>query len=268
MRYEQEVDTKLAALLEEAAKTERDLEWAASLIHEIAGDRRNHSLPHRPWVKPFAECLAYAMAHPEGWANGTPAPRAVKVYEVARTAYKAKEAEVKAQEALYTGWSRFFLVLNPDGHIHSSRSCSTCQWDTRFGWLPDVSGLTEAEAVAAHGERLCTVCFPSAPVEWCEGYKSQTKKAVAARRAEAQAKRDAKAAKNAAYWADRHYAVRHTRADGSVWVSGFDNEYDVKRHGARPKGKTLKAALRDAKEYDGYNGSAVAIDLLTGEEAK
>lgn len=40
---------------------------------------------------------------------------------------------------------------------------------TKVGWLPEVSGLTEAEAVAEYGAILCTICFPSAPVEWTRG---------------------------------------------------------------------------------------------------
>lgn len=62
---------------------------------------------------------------------------------------------------LYEGWARFFMVQ----HIHSSASCSSFRPTTRVGWLPSVSGLTEAEAVAEHGSTLCTICFPSAPVE-------------------------------------------------------------------------------------------------------
>lgn len=69
-------------------------------------------------------------------------------------------AAVSYDEAHYEGWNRFFLVK----HIHSSQRCSSFRWNTKIGWLPDVSGLTEAEAVAAHGETLCTICFPSAPV--------------------------------------------------------------------------------------------------------
>lgn len=68
-------------------------------------------------------------------------------------------------------WSRFFLVTNNGGHIHSSMNCSTCNkrgQATRFGWLPNLSGLTEPEAVAAHGAILCTVCYPTAPVEWTD----------------------------------------------------------------------------------------------------
>lgn len=65
------------------------------------------------------------------------------------------------------GWSRFYLVQ--DGHIHSSTHCHTLRVTTRIGWLPDLSGLTEKDAVDAHGPLLCTVCFPSAPVEWTIG---------------------------------------------------------------------------------------------------
>lgn len=80
-------------------------------------------------------------------------------------------AETAPYEAEYQRrpWTRFFLVQNNGGHIHSSMSCSTCYITTRFGWLPNLSGLTEAEAVAAHGAILCTVCYPSAPVEWTDG---------------------------------------------------------------------------------------------------
>ena len=64
-------------------------------------------------------------------------------------------------------WSRFFLVEG--GHIHATTYCSTCNNGrslTRFGWLTALSGKSEEEAVAQHGALLCTVCFPSAPVEW------------------------------------------------------------------------------------------------------
>jgi len=68
---------------------------------------------------------------------------------------------VALDKELYEGWSRFFLVK----HIHRSMYCSSFRSTTRVGWLPNVSGLTEAEAVAEHGETLCTICYPSAPTE-------------------------------------------------------------------------------------------------------
>jgi hypothetical protein len=86
----------------------------------------------------------------------------------------AKALEIHAEtlpyEAEYSRrpWTRFFLVQNNGGHIHSSMHCSTCYPTTRFGWLPEFSGQTEAEAVAKHGAILCTVCYPTAPAEWTD----------------------------------------------------------------------------------------------------
>jgi hypothetical protein len=92
-----------------------------------------------------------------------------------REEIKGRVREIKAETVPFEdefkargGWTRFFLVQNNGGHIHSSMHCSSCFPTTRFGWLPQISGLTEAEAVAAHGAILCTICYPSAPTEWTD----------------------------------------------------------------------------------------------------
>jgi hypothetical protein len=87
-----------------------------------------------------------------------------KIAEFEPQAQALREVAVDMEEE-YEGWSRFFLVQ----HIHKSQYCSSFRPSTRIGWLPDVSGLTEAEAVAEYGAILCTICFPSAPVEWTRG---------------------------------------------------------------------------------------------------
>lgn len=77
------------------------------------------------------------------------------------------------EDEAYEGWSRFYLV--PGGHIHASMHCRTCNRGasmTVFEWLPELSGLSEADAVAEHGAVLCSACFPSAPVEWTVGGRS------------------------------------------------------------------------------------------------
>lgn len=80
--------------------------------------------------------------------------------------------ELKEMDKKYTGWSRFFLV--PGGHIHSSRSCHTCNKSvmnpTSFAWMPNLSGKSDEEAVKDQGAYLCTVCFPDAPVSWTNGH--------------------------------------------------------------------------------------------------
>lgn len=91
-------------------------------------------------------------------------------YEASREAQQAILAETLPYESEYRSrpWTRFFLVKNSGGHIHSSMDCSTCFPTTQFGWLPELSGQSEPEAVAAHGAILCTVCYPTAPVEWTD----------------------------------------------------------------------------------------------------
>lgn len=83
--------------------------------------------------------------------------------EIARLEKIADErhiAFVKFNDENYGGWARFFHVQ----HIHSNMNCSSFRPTTQIGWLPQLSGRTEAEAVAEQGEALCTICFPTAPV--------------------------------------------------------------------------------------------------------
>jgi len=79
--------------------------------------------------------------------------------------HRAIQEARAADSSLYEGWQRFWLVE----HIHGNYDCPSLKPTSDRRWLPDVSGLSEAEAVAAHGPRLCTRCFPSAPVEWTVG---------------------------------------------------------------------------------------------------
>ncbi|MFF7198276.1 hypothetical protein ACFZAM_31775 [Streptomyces sp. NPDC008079] len=62
------------------------------------------------------------------------------------------------------GWPRFFLVQ--DGHIHIGRQCHTLRMTTQLFWRPELSGLTEEDAVKQEGPFLCTFCYPSAPTDW------------------------------------------------------------------------------------------------------
>lgn len=97
-------------------------------------------------------------------------------------------------------WSRFFLVTNGNGHVHSSMSCSTCYPTTTYAWLPELSGKSESEAVEEWGERMCTTCFPSAPVDpnyRCPARVDREARAERERKSrERQAKRDARAISN------------------------------------------------------------------------
>lgn len=163
-RHEVEVDTKLAELWQTEATNRM---YAAQQV-EYRDDSR------------------YARYFDEAKYNQYLANAAE-----ARHAARPLEAEYNQAP-----WSRFFLVQNNGGHIHSTMDCTTCFVTTQFAWLPTLSGLTEADAVAEQGEILCSICFPSAPAAWTNGVSKATqaeRDARAAAKAERAAKKAAKA---------------------------------------------------------------------------
>lgn len=94
------------------------------------------------------------------------------------------------------GWTRYYLVDNTNGHVHSSTACSTCYVDTRYLWLTSESGRTAEDVVADAKAQACTVCFPWAPVTSITGkYRTTSQQGVDARAAERAAKAAEKAAK-------------------------------------------------------------------------
>lgn len=87
------------------------------------------------------------------------------------------------EEKNYSGWSRAFLVVNSNGHIHSSRSCSTCYDSTKYVWLTQMSGESRLEIAELAGEKACTVCYPDAPSEYFQKKcQLEDPKVVAARK--------------------------------------------------------------------------------------
>jgi len=95
-------------------------------------------------------------------------------------------------------WTRAFLVINANGHIHSSMDCNTCFSTTRYTWLIQYSNDNEADIVSDAGKDACTVCYPSAPAEVLNRPSrvvTADKIAKAQAKAERDAKREAKIAK-------------------------------------------------------------------------
>lgn len=169
-RHEVEVDTALADLSEQAAKIARKIESAKIAIRHLAGQRQvGYGRDHK-WNGTLEEAMAVEYDFPYYAASKAKSIAAIGDGQVALGAVSAKIDTLNA-EFRAAPWSRFFLVKNNNGHIHSSMACSSCTMTTDFGWLPTLSGLTEADAVAAHGAILCTICFPSAPVEFTNGHE-------------------------------------------------------------------------------------------------
>ena len=153
-------DAELAELYQAHYDAEADLEHAIEGLHRAAGDAKDYRRRGTPWNLTLQQCLDHAA--------GT---AAFDAYVSANTARAAAQQVIVDHEATHWEahgrWLRFFLV--PDGHIHSSACCHSLHVTTRIGWLPELSGETEAAAVAAHGPLLCSKCFPLAPVEWTRG---------------------------------------------------------------------------------------------------
>lgn len=94
--------------------------------------------------------------------------------EEIRTLNEGPAALLDAEWDRRGGWTRFYLCTNTDGHIHTGRSCNTVHATTHLVLKPELSGLTEKDAVRAYGPILCSVCYPTAPLAWTEGNTPDT----------------------------------------------------------------------------------------------
>lgn len=57
-------------------------------------------------------------------------------------------------------WTRYFVVDNNNGHLHTHTRCQNTYETTEWVWMPGMSGMTYAEAVAEGGKLSCLSCFP------------------------------------------------------------------------------------------------------------
>lgn len=89
--------------------------------------------------------------------------QAQELFEKFKTLRTEVEPPFMAEWNARGGWTRAYLV--PDGHIHKTTACQSLYPTTQISWLPEQSGNTEDEIVAAAGVMACTFCYPSAPVE-------------------------------------------------------------------------------------------------------
>lgn len=174
------VDTRLAELHGEAGAAGMTLRQQLDGLHWTLNERPVYrTRTRRDWPTTDAEAEQAVRALIAGPDSAIPMRvggrqgvlRQIGKLGETRDIIRAIEAQIAPLSAEYAAdpWPRFWLVIASDGHIHSTRSCSTTFPTTQWGWLPQLSGLTEADAVADQGPRLCSVCYPSAPVEWTMG---------------------------------------------------------------------------------------------------
>jgi len=196
LRHEVEVDTRIAAEWNSWQQQRVQVGRERESVHYAARHRRTYDRSQQ-WNHTLDEGIATLTAQGDEYllSYGKTAAQVLAGLAAARAAAEAQRLVYQAADDEYAGWSRFFLVVG--GHIHSSLHCSTCYDTTIIGWLPQLSGLTEADAVAEYGAVLCTVCYPSAPVDHVNGGTSDgltltERKAAKAERDTAKAERDAK----------------------------------------------------------------------------
>jgi len=138
-------------------------------------------------------------------------------------------------------WTRAFLVINSNGHVHKSMDCSTCFPTTRYQWLVQYSNDDEKTIVDDAGQDACTVCYPSAPAEVLNR-PSRIVTADKIAKAQAKAEREAKKAERIAkekanaptksgeflYFKDGKYTevIRTERSAVSEW---FNLQWKINR---------------------------------------
>lgn len=175
-----EHDAKLAEATKALHAAAARVDKAANDIRHAAGDKTRYVGRSQRWTMTFDDAVAAAQtvaaggveilgAMPAGALQRAPqrAAAALQAHDAAMLAAIAARQVIEELEEVWRThgqWSRFFMV--PGGHIHSSTRCHSLRITTRISWLPELSGESEAEAVAAYGTVLCTKCFASAPVEW------------------------------------------------------------------------------------------------------
>jgi hypothetical protein len=145
-------------------KADQSIAVAMVDVHRFVGDKQDWFGKQRHWRMSDEGALKAFDAKPASDAG----LRILTRYNTAVADRNAIADVIDGKDDIYASapWSRFFEVTSSNGHIHSHLHCSTCNPRTTYGWWPELSGLTEADAVAKLGPILCSVCYPSAPTEW------------------------------------------------------------------------------------------------------
>lgn len=173
-----DVDAKLENLYVKIYKNDNYRNYYVKNIHKLIGDKE-HRFNGYKYSDDEALSLLKEKINSGDPRLGYVGERSISSLERIDSENSSLKTEAKKLEKVHRqhGWNRFFVVDR--GHIHNNMNCSTCNKNnkmTKFGWLPDLSGKTEKEAVEQHGAKLCTVCFPSAPSEYTNYYELLEKK--------------------------------------------------------------------------------------------
>ena len=178
---------------------------------------------------------------------------------------KAKiQAEINKLDAIYKQdpWTRAFLVINSNGHVHSSMDCNTCFDTTRYNWLVQYSNDDENTIVEDAGQDACTICYPSAPAEVLNRPSrivTADKIAKAKAKAERDAKREAKLAKEK--------ANAPTKSGDFLYFKEGKYTYSINtERSAVSKWFQLQSKVEVVTHY--YDGTAHSAESIIEQEQK
>ena len=167
-----QIDERLAELYDRLARhTDLHEKWSNELSFAVAKRNGKSGLRARASAAEVAAGVEEARRLAEAGEGDYRTSAIIRYadevnnYVAAIDALEAKIDPLQSEFEDRGGWTRAFLVTNKNGHVHKSMNCSTCTPRTRFHWVTEFSGGSETDVVEAAGERACTVCYPSAPVE-------------------------------------------------------------------------------------------------------
>lgn len=268
-----EHDARQFALIQDVAKVESQLWSLRDKMHAMAGDRKRWEGKRQVWQMRWSEVgitLSYLVE--QGDADdlrhgGRPSQLLARDTElIGQMAELDKQIDAMEAEWRAEGWTRYFPCLNADGHIHASlRGCSTVGRSTAMGWATELSGMPVSTAIqmppAGLGPRLCSVCFPDAPVEHCRSLRDITREQ---REAARQERADAKAAREQAK-ADRQ-AAREAKAMQPRKQTPQERRWAAMKdlHGKYPTvaGGDRQVVARDIRELAGLGKAPKWADAI------
>ena len=219
-----QVDERLAELFTARAEHQIKSGYAADAIRRAAGQKSDYKTG--TWDGDFQSALTILKNDPSEYRK-----RPIAEWENHNRQNLQISFEVAELSAVWAEekWTRAFLVVNGNGHIHSSTLCSTCFTTTNFEWLTEYSADPEDTIVALAGETACTVCYPSAPAEILNRPATIQSKTRAEREAAAAERAAAKAVKEAKRFASAATATGEVLVVPSSWRVGSSEELKTER---------------------------------------
>jgi hypothetical protein len=282
-----EVDTEIFAQLQAMWAAEDRQARLTETAHQQAGDRKEYGWGRgqRKGTWQMSDEQAWEkvakIAQRDGAADYTVHNAEELVTALTETIAEikvafARQGELEAEYERRGRWTRAYLVDQPTGHVHKTTYCPSWnrgESNTRYAWLTELSGHAETEIVELAGERACTICYPSAPVDVLKRPSKLEGPAQAAAREAAEARRAEKAARDA-----KKAAKAIAQVDGSplrdqfgiiatersAWVRLVDNIFSARAYGYAPEttvNNNIVAALA-------AKSGTTAEDILAQAETK